>query len=38
MNRETTLLIANTALELKDAERAEPTERQDFSGLRQHAE
>ena len=38
MNRETTLLIANTALELKDAELAEPTEKQDFSGLRQHAE
>ena len=38
MNRETTLLIANTALELKDAELAEPTEKQDYSGLRQHAE
>ena len=38
MNRETTLLIAKTALELKDAELAEPTEKQDYSGLRQHAE
>ena len=38
MNRETTLLIANTALELSSAEKTDPTEKRDYSGLREHAE
>ena len=38
MNRETTLLIANTALELSAAEKADPTGKRNYTGLREHAE
>ena len=38
MNRETTLLIANTALDLSAAEKADPTEKRNYTGLREHAE